>query len=250
MPAGKLCQTTRADLCPCEPSTRLQAGASKVFSRPAKRQPATRPAKSSTRSRTSRPAPSPSRARRHATPEGVASLLATVKKTRRTWICCSPTRARRGARRSNSHPDGALRQGLDLNVKAVFATIRDFAPLLQVRASRDDPSRVIITGRQQGRRHPPRPQPSRSSSAAAASRSTRSAPGFFPSKMSNGPLDMAGGPEVVGKGNPMGRLGRPEDIAGACRLSVRAALGRTSMARRLPSTAARCGPRGELNVKL
>ncbi|EEY23322.1 oxidoreductase [Verticillium alfalfae VaMs.102] len=41
------------------------------------------------------------------------------------------------------------------------------------------------------------------------------APGFFPSKMSNGLLDMAGGPEVVGKGNPMGRLGRPEDIAGA-----------------------------------
>jgi len=39
-------------------------------------------------------------------------------------------------------------------------------------------------------------------------------PGFFPSKMSNGLLEMSGGLEGIGKANPMRRLGRGEDIAG------------------------------------
>ena len=41
------------------------------------------------------------------------------------------------------------------------------------------------------------------------------APGFFPSKMASGLVDIYGGEEVVAKRNPNGRLGRPEDIAGA-----------------------------------
>lgn len=41
------------------------------------------------------------------------------------------------------------------------------------------------------------------------------APGFFPSKMANGLMEMSGGVEVIAKQNPNGRLGRPEDIAGA-----------------------------------
>lgn len=40
------------------------------------------------------------------------------------------------------------------------------------------------------------------------------APGFFPSKMASGLLEMTGGVEEMGKSNPNGRLGRPEDIAG------------------------------------
>jgi NAD(P)-dependent dehydrogenase (short-subunit alcohol dehydrogenase family) len=39
-------------------------------------------------------------------------------------------------------------------------------------------------------------------------------PGFFPSKMSNGLLELAGGVEQFERGNPMRRLGRSEDIAG------------------------------------
>lgn len=41
------------------------------------------------------------------------------------------------------------------------------------------------------------------------------APGFFPSKMASGLMDIHGGVEVMAKQNPNGRLGRPEDIAGA-----------------------------------
>lgn len=40
-------------------------------------------------------------------------------------------------------------------------------------------------------------------------------PGFFPSKMSSGLLEMAGGVARMAEANPMRRLGRPEDIAGA-----------------------------------
>jgi NAD(P)-dependent dehydrogenase (short-subunit alcohol dehydrogenase family) len=41
------------------------------------------------------------------------------------------------------------------------------------------------------------------------------APGFFPSKMANGLLELSGGLEETAKKNPSGRLGRGEDIAGA-----------------------------------
>ena len=39
-------------------------------------------------------------------------------------------------------------------------------------------------------------------------------PGFFPSKMANGLLEMSGGADKIAKSNPTGRIGRPEDIAG------------------------------------
>lgn len=39
-------------------------------------------------------------------------------------------------------------------------------------------------------------------------------PGFFPSKMANGLLEMGGGAAALAKKNPSGRLGQGEDIAG------------------------------------
>lgn len=121
---------------------------------------------------------------------------------------------------------------MDLNVKAVFNTIRLFTPLLEKTASVRDPSRVIITssvaglgvgtiGKQGTYGY--------SASKAAVLHLGRNlalelgprhvtvnsiCPGFFPSKMSNGLLEMSGGAEQIGKANPMGRLGQPEDIAG------------------------------------
>lgn len=40
------------------------------------------------------------------------------------------------------------------------------------------------------------------------------APGFFPSKMANGLLDLSGGAEALAASNPSKRLGKAEDIAG------------------------------------
>lgn len=40
------------------------------------------------------------------------------------------------------------------------------------------------------------------------------APGWFPTRLANPAIEKAGGEEVAGSSNPMGRLGVPEDIAG------------------------------------
>ena len=40
------------------------------------------------------------------------------------------------------------------------------------------------------------------------------APGFFPTKMANGLLGLVGGADKIAQNNPMGRLGRTDDIAG------------------------------------
>jgi len=41
------------------------------------------------------------------------------------------------------------------------------------------------------------------------------APGFFPSRLANGLIEILGGPEKLNAINPRGRLGEPADIAGA-----------------------------------
>lgn len=40
------------------------------------------------------------------------------------------------------------------------------------------------------------------------------APGFFPSKLANGLIEISGGLEKMAASSPNKRLGRPEDIAG------------------------------------
>jgi NAD(P)-dependent dehydrogenase (short-subunit alcohol dehydrogenase family) len=132
----------------------------------------------------------------------------------------------------DKHGDAAFAKVMDLNVKAVFNTIRLFTPLLEQSASLDDPSRVIITASVAGLGVGTLGKNGTygySASKAAVIHLGRNlalelaprhitvnsiAPGFFPSKMSNGLLAIAGGADNIAKGNPMGRLGRPEDIAG------------------------------------
>ena len=41
------------------------------------------------------------------------------------------------------------------------------------------------------------------------------APGFFPSKLANGLIENLGGAGLLNQKNPRGRLGEPQDIAGA-----------------------------------
>jgi NAD(P)-dependent dehydrogenase (short-subunit alcohol dehydrogenase family) len=51
------------------------------------------------------------------------------------------------------------------------------------------------------------------------------APGFYPSKMANGLMELAGGVKTLAAQSPNGRVGHPEDIAGlVVFLSSRAAL--------------------------
>jgi NAD(P)-dependent dehydrogenase (short-subunit alcohol dehydrogenase family) len=133
----------------------------------------------------------------------------------------------------DTHPDSAVAKVLDLNVRAVFNTVREFAPLLQKAASARDPARVLITasvaGLGVGTLGKQATFGYAASKAAAISLGRNLAvelgprgiavntlaPGFFPSKMATGLLELSGGVDKVGKANPMGRLGKAEDIAGA-----------------------------------
>ncbi|KAL7930609.1 hypothetical protein V8C35DRAFT_312472 [Trichoderma chlorosporum] len=167
-----------------------------------------------------------------ATMDGVNRLLAEVgKHTEHVDILFANAGATWGEA-FDTHPDQAFAKVMDLNVKAVFNTVRVFTPLLQRRASLDDPSRVLITasvaglgvgtiGKQGTYGY--------SASKAAVLHLGRNlalelgprgitvnsiCPGFFPSKMANGLLELSGGADKIAKANPMRRLGRPEDIAG------------------------------------
>ncbi|SPN98815.1 probable NADPH-dependent beta-ketoacyl reductase (rhlG) [Cephalotrichum gorgonifer] len=166
-------------------------------------------------------------------PEGIAHLVSEVRKhTSHVDILLANAGASWGAP-FDSHPDEAFAKVMDLNVKSVFTTIRLFAPLLEKAATAEDPSRVVITGSVAGigvGTVGPNGTYGYSASKAAVLHLARNlalelgprhitvnslAPGFFPSKMANGLLELGGGVEKIASGNPLGRLGRPEDIAGA-----------------------------------
>ncbi|KAI0006922.1 NAD(P)-binding protein [Xylariaceae sp. FL0662B] len=132
----------------------------------------------------------------------------------------------------DTHPDAAFAKVMNLNVKSVFLTVQRFAPLLRARASVDDPARVIVTASTAGLAVGTLGAQATfgySASKAAAVHLARNlavelaprhilvnaiCPGFFPTKMANGLLEMTGGIAKHAALNPMGRLGRPEDIAG------------------------------------
>ncbi|KAL4806535.1 hypothetical protein BDV18DRAFT_117417 [Aspergillus unguis] len=129
-------------------------------------------------------------------------------------------------------PESGFDKVLDLNVKSVFFTIQKFFPLLEKKASREETSRVIITGSVAGitlGSLGKNGSYSYSASKAAVLHLTRNlavelgpkhvlttaiAPGFYPSKMANGLIEISGGVKEMEAATPNKRLGRPEDIAG------------------------------------
>ncbi|KAK9241215.1 hypothetical protein V1525DRAFT_392459 [Lipomyces kononenkoae] len=130
-----------------------------------------------------------------------------------------------------THPGKAFDRVFDLNVKGVFLTIQAAAPLLERSGDTNDPARVIVVGSVTGL--------SISSnggggtygylaSKAAVHHLAKSlavelgprsiavnaiAPGFFPTKMADGLINLIGSETLAGI-NPRGRLGLPEDIEG------------------------------------
>ncbi|KAJ6120891.1 hypothetical protein N7523_005171 [Penicillium sp. IBT 18751x] len=132
----------------------------------------------------------------------------------------------------DTHPEKMFSKVMDLNVKSVFYTIQKFTPLLTVKASRAEPSRVIITASVAGigiGTVGENATPSYSASKAAAIHIAKNlavelgprniltnaiAPGFYPSKMASGLIEKKGGLKEIEEYSPNGRLGKPEDIAG------------------------------------
>ncbi|KIW09234.1 uncharacterized protein PV09_00161 [Verruconis gallopava] len=129
-------------------------------------------------------------------------------------------------------PDWATKKVLDLNVRGVFNLVRLLLPLLKAGATPADPSRIIIVSSTAGtnvQHVGDHGTIMYSVSKAAAHHLTRNlaielgpsnitcntvAPGFFPSKLANGLIEILGGQKQLEHENPRRRLGEPEDIAG------------------------------------
>jgi NAD(P)-dependent dehydrogenase (short-subunit alcohol dehydrogenase family) len=133
-------------------------------------------------------------------------------------------------------PESAWDKVLDLNLKSPFFLIRALLGRLQEAATDDDPARVINIGSIDGLRVPSLPTYSYSASKAAVHMLTKVlakelgpkritvnaiAPGPFESKMMAATLDAFG--DAIAAAAPLGRIGRPDDMAGtAVFLSSRA----------------------------
>ena len=140
-------------------------------------------------------------------------------------------------------PENGWDKVFDTNVKGVFFLTQKLLPLLEARATNDDPSRVINIGSIDGIRTPIFDTHSYGPSKAALHSLTRQmaaklvkrniimnaiAPGPFPTWMLSTGVGTGGDVEgtdwsVIGRTNPRKRVGTPEDIAGlAIFLSSRA----------------------------
>ena len=125
------------------------------------------------------------------------------------------------------YPDSAWDKVLALNVKAIFHLTRACLPLLEAASAPGDPGRVINIGSIDGLQAPMLETYAYSSSKAAVHHLTRVlahklaprvtvnavAPGPFESKMMHETLERFR--DVIVGTCPMGRIGEPEDMAGA-----------------------------------
>ena len=124
-------------------------------------------------------------------------------------------------------PESGWDKVMNLNVKGVFFLTQALLPLLRKGASEEDPARVINIGSIDGLRVPVLQNYVYSASKAAVHMLTRHlahhlvddhvtvnaiAPGPFPSKMTKFMFDM--GEDLVSQNVPLGRPGRPDDVAG------------------------------------
>lgn len=127
------------------------------------------------------------------------------------------------------YDEAAWNRVLDLNVKGVFHLTRFMVPLLAAAASEDDPARVINIGSIDGIQVPMLETFAYSASKAAVHHLTAVlarhlaprritvnavAPGPFESKMMAATLD-AFRDQIIAS-CPLGRIGRPADMAGVC----------------------------------
>ncbi|WP_091348740.1 glucose 1-dehydrogenase [Micromonospora rhizosphaerae] len=137
-----------------------------------------------------------------------------------------------------SYPESAFDKLWAVNVKAVFRLTTALLPALRAAASAEDPARVINIGSIDGIRVPWLEVYAYSATKAAVHMLTRSlahqlageqitvnaiAPGPFESKMMAFALDDPTSRAAIEQQVPLGRIGRPEDMAGtAIYLSSRA----------------------------
>ncbi|GAA4564705.1 SDR family oxidoreductase [Planotetraspora kaengkrachanensis] len=164
------------------------------------------------------------------TPEGVETLFEAVSaREDRLDVLVNNAGASWGAP-LEEYPEHAFDKLWNINVKGIFFLTRRFLPLLRASASADDPARVINVGSIDGIRVPAMENYAYSAAKAGVHMLTRHlahqlapesitvnaiAPGPFESKMMAFVLDDPGTRSLVENSVPLGRIGRPDDMAGA-----------------------------------
>ncbi|KAK7723268.1 hypothetical protein SLS63_008921 [Diaporthe eres] len=128
-----------------------------------------------------------------------------------------------------THPDAAWTKLLTLNLQRVFTLTQLLIPQLEKKGGPSSPSRIINIGSIDALRVPTMENYAYSASKAGLHHLTRTlavalgprgvtvntlACGPFPSKMMRAVLDSAG--DAIAEANPLGRIGTPQDAAGAC----------------------------------
>ncbi|MFI2666611.1 RhlG family 3-oxoacyl-ACP reductase [Micromonospora carbonacea] len=162
--------------------------------------------------------------------EGALGLAAAVReRTDRLDVLVNNAGATWGAP-LETYPESAFDKLWAVNVKAVFRLTTALLPELRAAASADDPARVINIGSIDGIRVPWLEVYAYSATKAAVHMLTRSlahqlagehitvnaiAPGPFESKMMAFALDDPQARSAIEKQVPLGRIGRPDDMAGA-----------------------------------
>ncbi|ADG87772.1 3-oxoacyl-ACP reductase [Thermobispora bispora] len=163
------------------------------------------------------------------TSEGIQTLVEAVSaRESRLHVLVNNAGAAWGAP-LEEYPEHGFDKVWNVNVKAIFFLTRAFLPLLRAAATPDDPARVINIGSIDGIRVPAMENYAYAASKAAVHMLTRQlahrlaresitvnaiAPGPFESKMMAFALD---DPELRGAIEstvPLGRIGRPDDMAG------------------------------------
>jgi NAD(P)-dependent dehydrogenase (short-subunit alcohol dehydrogenase family) len=164
------------------------------------------------------------------TEAGIAALVGEVKqRTDRLHILINNAGATWGEPLA-TFPYKAWAKVLDVNVTGLFHLTRELLPLLEAAANGDDPARIINLGSVMGTQPLADDAYSYAASKAAVHHLTRTlageladrritvnafAPGPFQSRMTAFATRSDEQVKAVGDRVPIGRIGRPDDIAGA-----------------------------------
>jgi NAD(P)-dependent dehydrogenase (short-subunit alcohol dehydrogenase family) len=159
--------------------------------------------------------------------EGVSGLVEAVERKAGTLDVLINNAGTTWGAPLDTFPESGWDKTFDLNLRSPFFLTQKLLPALRRAASADRPSRVINIASIDGLAPPDFDSFAYSASKAGLLMLTRHmakklardnvlvnaiAPGFFPTKMTEGSLREIGG--QVREGTPLGRLGRAEDIGG------------------------------------
>ena len=165
-----------------------------------------------------------------ASEDGITALVAEVEKRTDALNILMNNAGRTWGAALGEHPYDAWDKLLRLNVQGMFHLTQSLLPLLRKAARADDPARIVNVGSVMGDVPLGTMTYSYAVSKGAVHHMTRVlsndlapehitvnaiAPGPFPSKMTAFALAHDEGRKRAAKGVPLGRVGEPEDIAGA-----------------------------------